>query len=91
MPVFRFLLFADYINRKKIRFMKTENPMKAAESLPHYYQLSVTDTLERINSAEHGLSREEAASWLRTHGENVLPQKRVSRHAYASWRILMTC
>ncbi|CAJ0991102.1 putative cation-transporting ATPase F [Sodalis praecaptivus] len=56
--------------------MKTENPMKAAESLPHYYQLSVTDTLERINSAEHGLSREEAASWLRTHGENVLPQKK---------------
>lgn len=90
MPVFLFLLFADYLSRKKIRFMKTENTLKAADSTPHYYQLSVADTLERINSTAEGLSREQAAVRLRTHGENVLPQKKSGRHGYAFLHILMT-
>ncbi|CRL46064.1 hypothetical protein SGGMMB4_04329 [Sodalis glossinidius str. 'morsitans'] len=58
MPVCRFLLFADCLSRKKIRFMKTENQLHAVESMPHYYQLSVTETLEKLNSTAEGLSCE---------------------------------
>ncbi|THV22314.1 HAD-IC family P-type ATPase [Peteryoungia ipomoeae] len=39
-----------------------------------FHALSVTDALERVQGSEQGLTGEEAASRLLTHGQNRLPQ-----------------
>ena len=44
--------------------------------MPDFYQLSVKETLERLNTGVKGLSQQEAAKRLKRHGLNQLEEKR---------------
>ena len=49
--------------------------MNVDKHSPPYYQLSVEETLARVESSAEGISGSEATSRLQQHGENALPQK----------------
>ena len=49
--------------------------MNVDKHCPPYYQLSVEETLARVESSAEGISGSEATSRLQQHGENALPQK----------------